>query len=32
MHRSAAHPADGDLEKDAGTCTSFEFVAAKAEL
>eukprot|EP01046_Picozoa_sp_COSAG06_P015617 COSAG06_NODE_1006_length_11107_cov_10.602017_13_plen_75_part_00 len=33
IHRSAAHPKDNDLEKDAGKCTAFEFVpGAKADL
>lgn len=32
MHRSGAHPQDDDLEKDANTCTSFDFVQRKAEL
>jgi catalase (peroxidase I) len=33
IHRSAAHPKDEDLEKDAGKCTAFESVSgAKADL
>ena len=32
MHRSAAHPKDGDLESDAGKCTTFDFVGATDEL
>jgi hypothetical protein len=33
IRRSAAHPKDEDLEKDAGKCTAFESVSgAKADL
>lgn len=33
IHRSAAHPKDDDLEKDAGKCTDFGFASGgKAEL
>ena len=34
MHRSGAHPKDGDLEADAGKCTNFDFLqkSGKEEL
>ena len=31
MHRSKAHPKDDDLEKDAHTCTTFDFVSSDAK-
>ena len=32
VHRSEEHPHQDDLEKDAGSCTSFEFLATQYDL